>query len=72
MLVPKTMLDCVCFVCTYIDNKLTPVGTAFFPGVPVRDSDPQKWVGFAVTALHVISGIEASPNTAAVDRGAQE
>lgn len=59
MLIHKSMTDCVCFVCCYNkDGELKPVGTAFFIGVQLVKTDPPRWMGIAVTALHLINGIE--------------
>lgn len=59
MLIHKSMTNCVCFVCCYGGNgDLRPVGTAFFIGTQIVKAEPPRWIGIAVTALHVINGIE--------------
>jgi hypothetical protein len=59
MLIDKSMTNCVCFVCCYNnDGELNPVGTAFFIGTQVVITNPPRYLLIAVTALHLINGIE--------------
>jgi hypothetical protein len=58
MLVPDEIRKCVCFVgLERADGRLEFVGTAFFLGRVIPGTE--KFVGYAVTAKHVVKGIQS-------------
>jgi hypothetical protein len=59
VLIPKTLPDCVCFICGVRSNgDYEPLGTGFFLGVPIANPESPTWVAVVITALHVINQIE--------------
>ncbi len=53
VVVPPAIRECVCFAYAMHKGELRPIGTAFFVGIPLGDTE--RFGCVVVTALHIVA-----------------